>query len=107
MAAYFTRGTTPDFRFEVDEDLTGWDVYVTFGQGKRAVATLKCEPVATEGGSAVEGRLTQAQTLAFKEGDGSAQLRAYRNGVAGATGCWDFEVRRIILDGEIPREVGA
>ena len=105
---YFTRGTTPDFHFVITEDLSDWDVYVTFSQRGRDLVTV--HPVVverTEDGSAVSGRLTQEDTLKFNEGDGEAQVRAYRNGAAGATGCWPFEVRKVLLPGVIPREVGA
>ena len=104
---YITRGTTPDFRFEVGEDISDWDVYVTFGQNGRELVTIHQPDVEpTVGGSTVFGRLTQEQTLKFKPGEAEAQLRACRNGVAGATGCWEFEVRKVILPGTIPREVG-
>lgn len=105
--SYITRGTTPDFRFDVKEDLTDWDVYVTFGQFGRDLVTVHPPTVtATDNGSAITGRLTQEQTLLFRDGDAEAQVRAYKNGVAGATGCWDFEVRKVLLPGVIPREVG-
>lgn len=104
---YFTRGTTPDFRFEVNEDLTDWDVYVTFGQRKKDIATVHPPSIEiVDGKCFVFGRLTQEQTLEFKEGAGHAQIRAYKNGAAGATGYMDFEVKEIILPGTIPKEVG-
>ena len=100
------RGTTPTFTFEVDLDLTGWDTYITFEQRKQEI-TRKDAAItpANNGGCLAEVELTQAETLSFKVGPAKAQLRAYKDGEAVASTVFDFEVREILLEGEIPQEV--
>ena len=99
------RGTTPTFAFEVDCDLTGWEVYATFGQGRVEVTRTDVEVEPAEGGCTASVTLTQAETLLFKAGEAQAQLRAVKDGVAVATDVLDFEVGKIVLDGEIPQGV--
>lgn len=104
------RGTTPTFSFEVDMDLTGWDTYITFEQGKgqKRVEITHKEPEITpgnDGGCIASVELTQAETLSFKPGPASAQLRAVKNGTAVASTIFEFDVGEILLDGEIPQEV--
>lgn len=103
---YFTRGTTPDWCFELDRDISDWDVYVTFEQWGKALFTVHpAQASSTEAGCMVTGRLTQAQTLMFTEGSAQAQVRAYKDGAAGAGDEFAFKVRGVLLDGEIPQEV--
>lgn len=106
MGAFFTRGTTPDFRFTVNLDLTGWDTYVSFGQHHRELARVEdpqIEPV--PGGCVISGRLSQEQTLLFKAGDGTAQVRAYKDGIAAASNPkYRFKIYDVIMDGTIPKE---
>lgn len=102
------RGTTPTFTFEVDVDLTGWDVYVSFKQGTKDPITRKQPEIvpANDGGCICSVELTQAETLEFKAGkQASAQLRAYKDGEAVASTIFEFGVGEILLDGEIPQEV--
>lgn len=106
MGSSFTRGTTPDFRFEIPQDLSGWDVYLTFGQRGKEIVTIRDPDVRpANGGCVIEGRLTQEQTLKFKAGEGEAQVRCWRNGTAAANPLWfRFTVHPIILQGAIPKE---
>lgn len=101
------RGTTPTFQFDVDADLSMWDVYASFGQYDKAIVTWKPTNVeTTEDGCTVTVKLTQQETLAFDAGiPAQAQLRAYKDGSAVATGIWEFDVTPIILEGEIPMDV--
>ena len=102
------RGTTPTFQFSIDFDLTDWDVYVTFTQGSNRLLTRKDAVIAaTEDGCTVTVELTQEETLAFKVGKASAQVRAEKNDGADAvaTTIFDFTVGDILLNGEIPQEV--
>ena len=106
MSASFTRGTTPDYRFAIPHDLTGWDVYLSFGQRNKEIVRIT-DPTVTpaNGGCEITGRLTQEQTLKFKEGAGEAQVRCYRNGVAAANPIkFPFTVHGIIMDGTIPKD---
>ena len=99
------RGTTPTFTFEVDLDLTGWDTYITFEQRKVEITRKNPAITPSNGGCIAEVELTQAETLAFKVGPARAQLRAIKDGEAVASTVFDFEVREILLEGEIPQEV--
>lgn len=99
------RGTTPTFSFEVDLDLTGWDVYVTFEQRKIELTRKEPEITKKDDGCVCSVELTQAETLAFKAGKASAQLRAIKGGEAVASTIFEFDVGEILLDGEIPQEV--
>lgn len=105
MSSSFTRGTTPDYRFEVSQDLTDWEVYLTFGQKGRDLVTIKNPDITpANGGCVITGRLTQKDTLKFKKGEGEAQVRAYKNGAAAANPIkFKFEVFDILLDGVIPK----
>ena len=105
MANAFTRGTTPDFSFQVNQDVSDWDIYLSFGQEGKTLATVRNPTVTPSNeGCIISGRLTQEQTLKFREGKGTAQLRCYKNGAAGATGMdFEFDVRPILMDGRIPR----
>ena len=106
------RGTTPTFQFAVNADLSEWDVYVSFGQHGKALTTWKpatIEP--TEEGCRITVKLTQEETLLFKEDEEAdfttAQVRACNRGGqdAVATGQWKFSVEPILLAGEIPQEI--
>ena len=99
------RGTTPTFTFDVDTDLTGWDVYITFKQRKVELTRKEPEITPTNDGCVCTVELTQAETLKFKEGKALAHLRAVKDGTAVASTIFEFSVGEILLDGEIPQEV--
>lgn len=107
-SASFTRGTTPDYSFKISQDISDWEVYLTFGQKGRELVTIKNPDVTPSngGGCLITGRLTQKDTLKFKKGEGEAQVRCYKNGVAAANPIkFKFEVFDIIMDGVIPKAV--
>ena len=105
MGNSFTRGTTPDFRFTVNQDISDWDVYLSFGQRGRELARVHDPDITPANeGCVITGRLTQEQTLKFKPGKGEAQVRCYRNGTAAANPLkFEFTVHGIIMDGKIPK----
>lgn len=105
MGSSFTRGTTPDYRFTVNQDISEWDVYLSFGQkGREKVRVRNPTIVPTNEGCAVVGTLSQKDTLSFKPGKGEAQIRCYRNGAAAANPIkFEFYVYDIIMDGTIPK----
>ena len=97
------RGTTPTFAFEVDADLTGWDVYISFEQYNHEILTKREPEIEAKGSGCVcSVELTQADTLDFKTGAACAQIRACKDGSAVSSTYFDFEVCDVILDGEIP-----
>ena len=79
------RGTTPDYILTIPgQDLRGCAVYVTISQaGQRATLTgdrLKVEAddldeAGEPGGTAISFRLTQRETLDFRAGQASVQVR--------------------------------
>ena len=99
------RGTTPTFTFEVDLDLTGWDVYLTFEQRKYEFTHKDVVITPSNEGCIVETSLTQEETLAFKPGAAKVEIRACKDNKAVATDEFEFEVYDILLDGEIPQDV--
>lgn len=105
MSASFTRGTTPDYRFKVAQDLSDWVVYLSFEQNGHELVRIE-DPTVTpsNGGCEITGRLTQEQTLRFREGKGAAQVRAYKNGAAAANPAkFEFAVYGVIMGGTIPK----
>lgn len=102
------RGTTPTFQFAINTDLSGWDVYASFGQYGKALTTWKpVEIEPTDDGCRITVKLSQEETLKFESGiTAQAQVRAVKDGTAVATGTWEFDVEPILLDGEIPQELG-
>ncbi len=99
------RGTTPTFTYDVDADLTGWDVYATFEQEGVEITRKPVDMEPTEGGSTCSVELTQEDTLLFHEGRAKTQLRAIKDGVAVASTIFSFDVGEILLNGQIPQEV--
>ena len=99
------RGTTPTFTYDVDADLTGWDVYATFEQDGVKITKKPADIEPTEGGSTCSVELTQEDTLLFREGRARTQLRAIKDGVAVASTVFSFDVDCILLNNTIPQEV--
>lgn len=103
-----SRGTTPTFVFEIDLDLTGWDVYVTISQSKGKVFTFNDVDVATSSyGCTVTVELTQEDTLKFAAGKALAQVRAVNTDedIAVKTNTMELWIDQVLLDGVIPQEV--
>ena len=101
------RGTTPTITATVDADLTGMALYLAFKQAGSAplVKTDADLAVTVEDGTTViETSLTQAETLALREGvDVRVQLRAVTNSgqTAVASNIGTIPVAAILQDGEL------
>lgn len=109
----FPRGTTPPLKFVIDNtDLTGWDVYLSFrtaGMAEPITKTteqLVIEYVPEETATVVSVTLTQEDTLALTAGTCEAQIRAFKDGEAIATGIVALSVARILMEGEIGEDDG-
>lgn len=108
MPTRTSRGTTPTFQFDIDLDLTGWDVYVTMTQSKAHTFTFKPTTIEkTALGCSIYIDLTQEDSLKFIPGRGYAEVRAVNtDGVAVRTiDPMEFWIEDTFLDGVIPREV--
>ena len=95
------RGSTPTNTFEVDIDLTGATVFISYRQKKQIVfeksgADVEIEP------TKLTVQLTQEETLAFEPGDVEMQIRyVFPNGKADASDFMKTRAEAIIKDGVI------
>lgn len=95
------RGSTPTNTFEVDIDLTGATVFVSYEQqGKTVIEktgnALNISP------DKIVLQLSQEETLSLKPGDVLIQLRyVFPNGAADASNIIRTTAERIIKDGVI------
>ena len=100
------RGTTPHFTLEVNGiDLSDKTIYVTIEQDETEidVKNPECEP--TESGCTLSFDLTQDQSLMFRSGRASMQIRYIdEEGVAGASGVKTFLVGKVLKEGDIAYE---
>ena len=99
------RGTTPTHIFKTDLDLTGADaVYVTYQQYGKTVLEKDLSDMTVEEES-LTVRLTQTETLLFREKpDGTVriQIRArWPDGDALASNIIETTVKEILKEGEI------
>lgn len=101
------RGTTPTVSISVDENLEGWEVYVTF-QHANGNITKTGDGLAIQCGdvSVVSVPLSQEDTLAFPEGHTvKVQMRAVNaEGTAIATEVGRFRADEVLLESVIPTE---
>lgn len=105
------RGTTPEYILHViGYDLTDKSVFVTIEYAKteltitndRLTVTYTEPTTSNDGYSEIQFTLTQEETLSFKPGIGSVQVRFIgSDGMAEATEYADIEVRPILKDGVI------
>ena len=94
------RGTTPTNTFEVDRDLTGATIYITYSQdGKVIFEKTGSDLTVTE--DKITCTLSQEDTLALKSGRVEIQIRYIQAGVADASDIIDTSVGRILKDGVI------
>lgn len=101
----FARGTTPVGVFRCKNvDLSGWRVFVTFEQGAYELTKDDVTVEVVEWGSLVRCKLSQEDTLGFREGEVKAQVRAYRDGEAIASRKTYVSVAGVLLDGVISGE---
>lgn len=91
------RGTTPTITIQTDLDLTGYTVFVTISQG---AIQKDFVPIVTP--TELMFDLTQADTLAFKDGAAKLQIRAVdAEGYAIASNIMTINVREILKEGII------
>lgn len=99
------RGTTPTYALTVDGfDLTDKTVYVTIAQGTRKITLTNDRLAITsdETGSSAIFELSQAETLAFKNGSASVQMRFIDSaGEAWATDIGSLSIDPVLLEREI------
>lgn len=104
------RGTTPTYDLYVDDDLTGWTLYLTIkGVGGRIDLgddRLDREIVVVDGVTMTKltFTLSQVETLRLKVGRAEVQLRAAQGpdpADATASDCDYIEVEKILRDGVI------
>lgn len=101
----FARGTTPTCVLRCKGvDLSGWSVFVTLEQGAYEVTVSDVEVEVEEWGSLVRCRLSQDETLGFREGEVKAQVRAFKDGEAIASRKTYVGVAGVLLDGVISDE---
>lgn len=99
------RGTTPTIALVVQGyDLTDSKVYATIQQGSytltKSGADLTVEE--SDGNSFITFELTQAETLAFKAGNASVQVRWINsNDIALATDICTIRIDTVLMDGVI------
>lgn len=96
------RGTTPTHTFLVDLDLTAAQViYITYSQQNTPVLSKEIGDITVSADSLVT-RLTQAETLQFKEREVEIQIRArFSDGTAVASNIIKTTAERILKDGVI------
>ena len=100
------RGTTPTNTFTVDRDLTEATVYVTYSQNGNTVFEKTNEDLTIDA-TTIKCTLSQAETLALKEGMVEIQIRYITElGAADASNIIRTTAERILKDGEIDYEDG-
>ena len=97
------RGTTPYFVLEVEGiDLSDKTTIVTIEQDETELDIKNPECETTEKGCQISFYLTQDQTLQFRSGRASMQIRWIdEEGLAGATKVKTFSVDKILKEGDI------
>ena len=95
------RGTTPQCEFIVDIDTNALqDVYITFQGPCISVEKTGDDVILTEG--RIVTSLTQAETLAFSDGQIEIQIRCkLKSGTAIASNIIKTMINHILKDGEI------
>ena len=92
--------------FDIDLDLTGWDIYITISQSKEHTFTFTedIDVIPTQLGCSLLLTLEQEDTLKFRSGRAYAQVRAVNDeGVAVRTNMMEMWVDEILLQGKIPK----
>ena len=94
------RGTTPLIRLVTEQNWTGFDkVWVTFEQKDYYELTIKEDRVElSEGGTDVYVQLTQEETLKFKKGVASVQIKGLRGMYVEATNETKVKVLDILCE---------
>lgn len=95
------RGTTPTNTFNVNVDLRGFTIYISYAQRGRVVVEKTGDDLyVTE--QSIETTLTQEETLKFRPGEVRVQIRYVTpDGVADASNIIVTTAEEILKDGEI------
>ncbi|MBO7667044.1 MAG: hypothetical protein J6T26_01155 [Firmicutes bacterium] len=97
----FKRGSTPVNTFDVDIDLTGATVFITYNQGEETVLEKAGADVAITP-TQLAVTLTQEETLAFTAADVDIQIRyVFPSGAADGSDIIHTTAERILKDGVI------
>ena len=99
--ATWRRGSTPTNIFCVNVDLRGAMVYITYKQNGEIIVEKSGDDIAIEE-TYVSTKLTQEETLRFKDGVVRIQIRYVReSGQADASNILETRAEEILKDGEI------
>lgn len=102
--ATWRRGSTPTNIFNVNIDLRGAVVYITYKQNGEIVVEKSGDDVVVEE-TYVSTKLTQKETLRFTDGVVRIQIRYVReSGQADASNILETRAEEILKDGEIVYE---
>lgn len=101
--ASFVRGATPTITVTVDNDLSGLHVVVAL-RGTGAYVERVVEPVTSDGGCTLALTLTQEESLAFRPGSVTVEVKAYdaSTGSVIASGHATIGVEPTIIDHKLP-----
>ena len=101
MSEGFRRGSTPTNVFNVNIDLTGATVFITYSQNNKVVIEKTGSDVTIESDK-LTTTLSQTDTLALQSGRTEIQIRyVMSNGTADASNIIVVDAQRILKDGVI------
>lgn len=99
--AQWRRGSTPTNIFNVNVDLRGSRIYITYVQNGKIIVEKTNDSITIEE-KKLTTTLTQEETLRFKTGPVRVQIRYVQvNGVADASNIIETRAEEILKDGEI------
>ena len=99
--AKLRRGSTPTNVFNVNIDLTGAKIYITYKQGSKIIVEKTGADIQVEQ-NRLTTRLTQEETLRFAPGPARIQIRYVKpDGFADASNIIETRAEEILKDGEI------
>ena len=99
--AQWRRGSTPTNVFNVNIDLTGATIYITYKQGSKIIVEKTGTAIQVEQ-NRLTTSLTQEETLRFAPGPVKVQIRYVRpDGFADASNIIETRADEILKDGEI------
>lgn len=99
--AGFRRGSTPTNVFNVNVDLTGATVFVSYSQNNKVIVEKTGADVTIESDK-ITVELSQTDTLSFQNGRTEIQIRyVMSDGTADASNIIAVDAQRILKDGVI------
>lgn len=99
--AKWRRGSTPVNIFNVNIDLRGATIYITYKQNGKVIVEKTGDDITVEE-STLTTNLTQEETLRFKTGPVRIQIRYVKeDGTADASNIIETRAEEILKDGEI------